>query len=102
MKRCAAPASRPGGRVHLALIFQFAAQVALAGVEDIHDFGDRFLLFLRGAQVLAGDASLWPALNRVAVNTAVSKVLHGRSGLTLSTFNSHEHLEHDPALLTYR
>lgn len=57
---------------------------------------------LAASQVLAGDASLWPALNRVAVNTAVSKVLHGRSGLTLSTFNSHEHLEHDPALLTYR
>lgn len=57
---------------------------------------------LAASQVLAGDASLWPALNRVAVNTAVSKVLNGRSGLTLSVFNSHEHLERDPGLLTYR
>lgn len=57
---------------------------------------------LAASHLLAGDASLWPQLNRVAVNTAVTKVLHGRSGLTLSVFNSHEHLEHDPELLTYR
>lgn len=52
--------------------------------------------------VLAGDASLWPALNKVTVNTAVTKLLNGRSGPTLSVFNSHEHLEHDSGLITYR
>lgn len=55
---------------------------------------------LAASQLLAGDASLWPALNRVAVNTAVTKVLAGRSGLHLSTFNEHSHLE--PELVTYR
>ena len=54
------------------------------------------------SHLLAGDASLWAALNRVAVNTGVTKVLTGRSGLTLSTYNEHSHLEHDRALLTYR
>lgn len=58
---------------------------------------------LAASHVLTGDASLWPSLNRVAVNTAVTKVLNGRSGLTLSSYNEHAHLEHDPAtLLTYR
>lgn len=54
------------------------------------------------SQLLAGDASLWGQLNRVAVNTAVTKVISGRSGLNLSTFNTHTHLEHDRALVTYR
>lgn len=57
---------------------------------------------LAASHLLVGDAALWPQLNRVAVNTAVSKVVRGGSGLTLSTFNEHSHLEHDRRLLTYR
>lgn len=57
---------------------------------------------LAASQVLAGDASLWAPLNRVAVNTAVTKVINGRSGLNLSTYNDHSHVEHDSDLLTYR
>lgn len=54
------------------------------------------------SHILAGDASLWAQLNRVAVNTAVTKVISGRSGLHLSAFNTHTHLEHDRSLVTYR
>lgn len=54
------------------------------------------------SHLLAGDASLWATLNRVAVNTGVTKVLTGRSGLTLSTYNEHSHLDQDGALITYR
>jgi broad specificity phosphatase PhoE len=57
---------------------------------------------LVASRLLAGDAELWATLNRVAVNTGVTKVLTGRSGLTLSTYNEHSHLDHDRALLTYR
>lgn len=57
---------------------------------------------LAASQLLAGNASLWPQLNRVAVNTAVTKLVTGRSGITLSSFNDHSHLEHDRALVTYR
>lgn len=57
---------------------------------------------LVASHLLAGDASLWAQLNRVAVNTAVTKVISGRSGLHLSTFNAHGHLEHDRSLVTYR
>jgi broad specificity phosphatase PhoE len=41
------------------------------------------------------------ALNRVTVNTGVSKVVRGRSGTTLVTFNEHGHLEAE-GLVTYR
>ncbi len=54
------------------------------------------------SHLLAGDASLWGQLNKVAVNTAVTKVISGRSGLTLSSYNEHSHLEHDRSLVTYR
>jgi broad specificity phosphatase PhoE len=57
---------------------------------------------LVASHLLAGDASLWVPLNRVAVNTAVTKLVTGRSGITLSTYNEHSHLEHDRRLLTYR
>jgi broad specificity phosphatase PhoE len=57
---------------------------------------------LIASHLLAGDASLWAQLNRVAVNTAVTKLVTGRSGITLSSYNEHSHLEHDRAMLTYR
>ncbi|MEV6347143.1 histidine phosphatase family protein [Actinoplanes sp. NPDC051851] len=50
----------------------------------------------------AGTAPLWSALNRVTVNTGVTKVISGSRGLSLSTYNEHTHLEDRPALLTYR
>jgi broad specificity phosphatase PhoE len=57
---------------------------------------------LAASHLLAGDASLWGTLNRVAVNTGMTKVINGRSGLTLATYNEHSHVEHDSRLLTYR
>jgi broad specificity phosphatase PhoE len=57
---------------------------------------------LVASHLLAGDTSLWVQLNRVAVNTAVTKLVTGRSGITLSTYNEHSHLEHDRELVTYR
>ena len=47
-------------------------------------------------------ATLWAALNRVSVNTGVTKVIAGRRGLSMSTYNEHTHLETDARLLTYR
>ncbi|HMD10818.1 MAG TPA: histidine phosphatase family protein, partial [Marmoricola sp.] len=45
---------------------------------------------------------LWRRLNRVCVNSGVTKVVTGRHGLTLVSFNEHTHLEPRPDLLTYR
>ena len=57
---------------------------------------------LAASHLLVGDTSLWMALNKVSVNSAVTKVISGRSGLTLSSYNDHSHVEHDSRLLTYR
>lgn len=57
---------------------------------------------IAAAHLLGGDADLWARLNKMAVNTAVTKVIAGRRGLTLSSYNEQGHLEHDRRLLTYR
>ena len=44
----------------------------------------------------------WPALARVVVNGSITKVITGRTGTHLLTFNDHAHLEGDRALITYR
>jgi broad specificity phosphatase PhoE len=42
-------------------------------------------------------------LNRVSVNTGVTKIVAGRRNLSLISFNDHSHLERDSAgLITYR
>jgi broad specificity phosphatase PhoE len=45
---------------------------------------------------------LWHRLNPVCVNSGVTRLVSGRRGLTLVTFNEHPHLDPHPALLTYR
>ena len=45
---------------------------------------------------------LWRRLNPVCVNSGVSRLVTGRRGLTLVSFNDHSHLDPHPDLLTYR
>jgi broad specificity phosphatase PhoE len=54
------------------------------------------------ASLLGGDAALWSRLNVVCVNSGVTKLVTGRRGVTLVSFNEHTHLESQPELLTYR
>jgi len=55
------------------------------------------------ADLLGLDDAGWARLNRVLVNTSITKVTAGRSGTTLLTVNDHAHLETEPReLLTYR
>ena len=42
------------------------------------------------------------ALNRVTVNTGITKVVRGRSGTSLLSFNEHAHLTGVSGMLTYR
>ncbi len=57
---------------------------------------------IAAAHLLGADAEMWARLNKMAINTAVTKVISGRRGLTLSSYNEQGHLEHDRSLLTYR
>lgn len=54
------------------------------------------------ARLLAGQPAAWHRFNSRVVNTGVTKLISGRSGLSVVSFNEHTHLEHDPHLLTYR
>ena len=54
------------------------------------------------ASLLGGDAALWSRLNVVCVNSGVTKLVSGRRGVTLVSFNEHTHVEGLPGLLTYR
>ncbi|MBI4898444.1 MAG: histidine phosphatase family protein [Actinobacteria bacterium] len=55
------------------------------------------------ARLLGVGAEGWMQLNRVIANASVTKVVSGRSGLSLVTFNDHSHFEGEGrGLLTYR
>ena len=53
-------------------------------------------------ELLGLDNEQWPRLARVIVNTSVTKVITGRSGTSLVSFNDHAHLEATRDLTTYR
>ena len=52
--------------------------------------------------LLTAAASTFVTLNRVTINSAITKIICGGGGPRLVTFNDHAHLEHDRALMTYR
>ncbi len=55
------------------------------------------------ATLADGGLPAWARLSKVVVNSSVTKVLAGRRGTHLVTYNDHSHLEGaDRALLTYR
>ena len=54
------------------------------------------------ASLVDGGVPAWARLSRVVVNSGVTKVLSGRRGTSLVSFNDHSHLEPDPDSITYR
>lgn len=71
--------------------------------------GGTALVFTSGGPVSAAAAHLldsgppgWLRLNRVIANCSLTKVVTGRSGLSLVTFNEHAHFDGARGLLTYR
>ena len=52
------------------------------------------------ARLLDGGFPQWIALNRVTVNSGVTKIVTGASGTTMVTFNDHSHLPQ--SWITYR
>ncbi len=54
------------------------------------------------ARLADGGVPVWRRLGNVVVNGSVTKVLVGRRGTSLISFNDHAHLEVRPCLRTYR
>jgi broad specificity phosphatase PhoE len=70
--------------------------------------GESAIVFTSGGPIaavtgrlLSGADDLWLRLNPVTVNTAITKLVSGRSGLSLISFNEHGHLDGSD-LLSYR
>ena len=90
----------------------FTARVASALAKVVDDVGDdaTAVVVTSGgpiarvtADLLGGDSDLHRRLAPVVVNASVTKVVVGRRGTTLVSFNGHSHLEAaDTSLLTYR
>jgi broad specificity phosphatase PhoE len=53
-------------------------------------------------RLLGAGVTTYGLLAPVVVNTSITKLVTGRRGLTLVSFNEHSHLEGRPDLLTYR
>lgn len=90
----------------------FAARVN-AALDDLVDElgkGQDALVFTSGgvigaicARLIGDQAGRFAALNRIACNAGVTKIISGRSGLTLVAFSEHAHFEgRRRHLLTYR
>ncbi len=85
--------------------FAGSATAALHELADGLDKGQDAVVFTSGgviaavcASLLGGDAGTVVALNRVAVNGAITKLLAGSRGVQLSSWNEHAHLSE----VTYR
>jgi broad specificity phosphatase PhoE len=88
--------------------FQGRCRAALAALVDGLGAGETALVFTSGgvisalaARLLGLPDSAMVAFNHVVVNAAITKVVSGRRGLSLVSFNEHGHLEPDH-LVTYR
>lgn len=89
--------------------FQARVLVALGDLAADLGSGERALVFTSGgviaavcAALIGGPGSTFIALNRVSVNSGVSKLISGGGGVRLMTFNDHTHLERDRELTTFR
>jgi broad specificity phosphatase PhoE len=90
----------------------FAARITAALGELAAELpsGTSGLVFTSGGVIaaLCSAALKYPdqsllAFNRVSVNTGITKLVTGRRGLSLISFNEHGHLERtDPPLISYR
>jgi broad specificity phosphatase PhoE len=90
--------------------FSAAAPAALDDLASRLAPGETAVVITSGGAIAALLCSLWnappdlfPALNRVTVNAAVTKLAVGATGTNAISFNDHSHLESvDRALVTYR
>ena len=98
------PAAEPFGA------FTARVAAALRELAGSLDSGESAVVCTSGGVIAATCVALlgvppqaFVALNRVAVNAGISKVVTGRGGTTLVSFNEHAHLERDGrSLVTYR
>ncbi|NIH87679.1 histidine phosphatase family protein [Amycolatopsis granulosa] len=91
-------------------VFAGRVRAALADLAAVLGKGESAVVFTSGGVIgtiaghLLGDPEMGLLrLNRVTVNCGITKLVSGRSGVSLVSFNEHSHFEgRDARLLTYR
>ena len=85
------------------------AEAGLSALADETAEAKNVLVFTSGgpmsavaARLLGLDVGGWLKLNRVCANASETKIVGGRSGISLVTYNGHAHFDADRELLTYR
>lgn len=81
-----------------------------SALKELHKAQGNTLVFTSGGAISASVRQLWTMpdeewlrLNRIIANATVTKIVAGKRGLHLSTFNEHAHFEGEFGhLLTYR
>jgi broad specificity phosphatase PhoE len=77
-------------------------------IADLADAGSAVVFTSGGpiasatTELLGAGVATYGLLAPVIVNTSITKLVTGRRGVTLVSFNAHTHLESRPELLTYR
>jgi broad specificity phosphatase PhoE len=88
----------------------FQSRVAIALHQSIEENPGVTLVFTSGGAISAAVRQIWQLpseswlnVNRVIANATITKLVIGKQGLHLSTFNEHHHFEGSSrSLLTYR
>ncbi len=77
---------------------------ALAAEGDVAVFtsGGPIAWAVAAVLVDGGSASLWTRLNRMAVNSALTRLISGSRGINLLSYNEQSHLDGVPGALSYR
>jgi broad specificity phosphatase PhoE len=95
-----------GGADESWTVFLARARHAFHDLASSLGAGETGVAFTSGGVIAAIASSLIDArfveLQRVSINTGITKIVVGRQGTTLVSFNEHAHLERTPELLTYR
>lgn len=95
-----------GGSDETWAVFLARAEGAFRDLASSLGPGETGVAFTSGGVIAAIASSLvaasFVALQRVSINTGITKIVVGRQGTTLVSFNEHAHLERTPELLTYR
>lgn len=81
-----------------------ARTAALAADGDVAVFtsGGPIAWAVAAVLVDGGSASLWTRLNRMAVNSALTRLISGSRGINLLSYNEQSHLDGVPGALSYR
>ncbi|HET6154465.1 MAG TPA: histidine phosphatase family protein [Marmoricola sp.] len=87
-------------RVHLAL--ERTVERASAGTVAVFTSGGPIGWAVAEVLVDTGRPELWTRLNRMAVNSAVTRLVTGSTGVNLLTYNDQSHLDGVPGVLSYR